>query len=139
MERQNLSYRNVKAYLRSHPDEIPDVFRRNESYIFFRIVEDGPIGAAGVPLVPNRSIAVDPDVYPLGAIALLIGQKPEVDEKGQVRRWIPFTRFVLCQDTGGLIKGQHIDLYCGSGDDAENVAGSYKEQGDLYIFLLKTD
>ncbi|MGD0275519.1 MAG: MltA domain-containing protein [Syntrophales bacterium] len=137
IDRKNLSYRNVKSYLRNHPDEAPDVFRKNESYIFFRIVEEGPVGAIGVPLVPSRSIAVDPDLYPLGGIALLSSQKPELNEKGRVSSWIPFTRFVLCQDTGGLIKGQHIDLYCGSGDKAENVAGSYKEQGDLYILLLK--
>ena len=38
--------------------------RRNRSYIFFREAaelapEDGPIGGAGVPLTPGRSLAVD--------------------------------------------------------------------------------
>jgi membrane-bound lytic murein transglycosylase A len=61
-----------------------------------------------------------------------------VDEQGNVKSRLPFSRFVLNQDTGEAIKGPgRVDLFCGSGDEAEMLAGSLKENGELYFLVKK--
>ncbi len=139
LSKSEMTHQSVKKYLREHPEELSDIFNYNESYVFFRIVENGPVGALGLTLTSDRSIATDLDLFPRGGIALIRLRKPVLDEKGNIKKWEVFSRFVLNQDTGGLIKGSgRVDLFCGSGADAEMVAGSLKERGELY-FLVKKD
>jgi len=85
------------------------------SYVFFQeeTIDDpaaGPRGAAGVPLTPMGSIAVDPAFHPYGAIVFVAG---EYD--GQ-----PFRRLLVAQDTGGAIRRGPMrgDVFFGSGADA---------------------
>jgi membrane-bound lytic murein transglycosylase A len=128
------SYRHMKAYLQDHPEYRDDIMNINESYIFFRIVNSGPIGSLGLPVVAERSIATDPDVFPKGALVFMRSRKPVFDEDGQIGRWIPYSRFVLSHDAGGAIKGAgRVDLFCGTGPAAEELAGSLKEKGTLYF------
>jgi len=132
-----ISYQSVKRYLREHPEELSDILNHNESYIFFRIVENGPLGALGFPLTSGRTIAADPDVFPRGALAFIRARKPVLNN-GNIGGWVSFSRFVLSQDTGGMIKGPgRLDLYCGTGDGAEMLAGSLKEKGELYFLVKK--
>jgi membrane-bound lytic murein transglycosylase A len=131
------THQMLKKYLREHPDELSDILNYNESYVFFRVVEDGPVGALGLSLTAERSIATDLDLFPKGALAFVRLRKPVFDENGNIKTWESFSRFVLNQDTGGVIKGPgRVDLFCGTGNDAEMVAGSLKEKGELY-FLVK--
>jgi membrane-bound lytic murein transglycosylase A len=135
---QQLSYKEIKRYLREHPDELPEILGSNESYVFFRIVDGGPIGAIGEILTPGRSIATDPDLFPKGALAFIRTRKPVLDAEGNVESWIPYSRFVVSQDTGGAIKGAgRVDLFCGHGREAEMLAGSLKERGELYFLVKK--
>ncbi|MDO8944613.1 MAG: 3D domain-containing protein, partial [Desulfobacterales bacterium] len=109
-----------------------------ESYIFFRVVEGGPVGAIGEILTAGRSIATDPDLFPKGALAFIRMRKPVLDAEGNVQSWIPYSRFVVSQDTGGAIKGAgRVDLFCGHGREAEMLAGSLKERGELYFLVKK--
>ena len=131
------SHQKVKKYLQEHPEEL-ELLYKNESYIFFRIVEIGPVGALDVPLTGGRSLAADPAVFPRGGLAFIKLRKPVLDEAGNLLSWEPFSRFTLLQDTGGMIKGPgRIDLFCGSGKGAENIAGSIKEKGSLYFLVKK--
>jgi membrane-bound lytic murein transglycosylase A len=133
-----LSYKEIKRYLREHPDELTEILGANESYIFFRIVDGGPVGAIGEILTPGRSIATDPDLFPKGALAFIRMRKPVLDAEGNVESWIPHSRFVVSQDTGGAIKGAgRVDLFCGHGREAEMLAGSLKERGELYFLVKK--
>lgn len=133
-----MTHQTLKKYLREHPEELSDILNHNESYVFFRIVENGPVGAIGLTLTAGRSIATDLDLFPRGALAIIRLRKPVFDEKGTIKTWESFSRFVLNHDTGGVIKGTgRADLYCGSGDDAELVAGSLKENGELYFLVKK--
>jgi membrane-bound lytic murein transglycosylase A len=135
-----ITHELVKKYLREHPDERSDILNHNESYVFFRMVKEGPVGALGVQLTAERSIATDLDLYPRGAIAFIRLKKPVFDDSGIIKRWETFSRFVLNQDTGGVIKGPgRVDLFCGTGADAEAFAGSLKERGELYFFVKKKD
>lgn len=100
------------------------LIRRNRSFVFFRIASelneaDGPIGGAGVPLTPHRSIAADRSIWPYGLPVWLEGQVPV---SGATTR--PFTRLTTIQDTGSAIVGPaRFDLYFGSGPEAGDLAG----------------
>jgi membrane-bound lytic murein transglycosylase A len=132
------SHRNVKKYLQEHPEEVDDILHKNDSYIFFRTVEVGPVGALDVPLTGGRTIAADPAIFPKGGLVFIKARKPVLDDAGNLLSWEAFSRFTLVQDTGGMIKGPgRIDLFCGSGVEAERIAGSIKEKGTLYFLVKK--
>lgn len=137
---QDISYRAIKRYLREHPEDLSEILGHNESFIFFREVKEGPVGSLGEVLTAGRSIATDPAVFPRGALAFIRTQKPILDREGNVVSWVPFSRFVVGQDAGGMIKGAgRVDLFCGTGDQAEMLAGSLKERGELYFLVKKKD
>jgi membrane-bound lytic murein transglycosylase A len=49
-------------------------------------------------------------------------------------------RFVVDQDSGAAIKGPgRVDVFWGTGEDAGNTAGGFKEMGALYYLLIKED
>jgi membrane-bound lytic murein transglycosylase A len=135
---QETTHQTLKKYLREHPEDLSSILNYNESYVFFRVVEDGPVGALGLSLTAERSIATDLDVFPKGALAFIKLRKPVFDENGNIKTWESFSRFVVNQDTGGVIKGPgRVDLFCGTGDDAEMMAGSLKEKVELYFLVKK--
>ena len=138
--RENLSMQGIKKYLRENPDEAQEILHYNESYVFFRIVEEGPVGSIGVALTGGRSIATDQTIFPRGALAFIRSRKPVIGPGGEIRSWASYSRFVLNQDTGGAITGPgRVDLFCGRGREAEIMAGHLKEEGDLYFLVLKKE
>lgn len=89
------------------------------SYVFFQeepIADPaaGPNGAAGVPLTPLGSIAVDPSFHPYGAVVFVDGQYAGA----------PFQRLLVAQDTGGAIRRGPLrgDVFWGSGPEAGRAA-----------------
>ncbi|HOK06816.1 MAG TPA: murein transglycosylase A [Syntrophales bacterium] len=134
------SYRRLKAYLEDNPATREELMNYNESYVFFRVVPEGPLGALGRVVVAHRSIATDLDLFPPGALALVRLHKPLFDERGEIASWRPFSRFVLNHDAGGAIKGPgRVDLFCGTGPEGEMVAGSLNERGELYFLVGKRE
>ena len=127
----------IKKYLREHPEEMMDIFNYNERYVFFRVLDSGALGALNIPVTGGRTIASDLGLFPKGALALIKARKPLIYMNNMLS-WTPFSRFVLNQDAGAAIKGAgRIDLFCGSGNDAEQVAGRLKEAGALYFLIKK--
>ena len=139
IEKTDSSYRNFKAWLKGKSDqEIYEILSHNERYIFFRFVDKEPVGSLGEPVTADRSIATDPEYFPQGALAFIRLRKPVLDAANNVTRRTVFSRFVLNQDKGSAIKGPgRVDLFCGFGPQAQAVAGSLKEKGELYFLLLK--
>ncbi len=138
--REELSMQGIKRYLRERPEEIREILNHNESYVFFRIVEEGPVGSIGVALTGGRSVATDAALFPRGALAFVKSRKPVIGPGGEIRSWVPFSRFVLNQDTGGAITGAgRVDLFFGRGPEAEIAAGHLKEEGELYFLVLKDE
>ncbi len=134
-----MSMQAIRDYLRSHPDKRADVLNQNQSYVFFRLDTGPSLGNIGVALTPDRSIATDSKLFPKGALALISSQKPVI-ENGVIKEWIPFTRFVMNQDTGGAIKGAgRVDLFYGWGDSAELTAGNLQHEGELYFLVRRKD
>ncbi len=130
------SAQGIRRYLRQHPAEQDQILFHNRRYIFFRVVSAGPLGSLGVPLTPGRSIAVDPNYYPPGAVGFIRATKPRLEADGQVS-WQSFSRFVALQDRGAAITGPgRADMYWGSGPQPE--AGLMAQRGELYILLKKS-
>ena len=103
----------------------------NPSYVFFREVansQGGPIGALGVPLTAERSIAIDPRSVPLGSPVFLATTQPNSA--------VAMNRLVMAQDTGGAIKGAvRADFFWGFGKEAGERAGRMKQSGRLWVLL----
>ncbi len=129
----------IKEYLDDNPEELWRVLHHNHRYIFFGWAGvEPPRGSIGLPLTPGRSIAVDKQVLPMGAIGYLISRKPVVEEDGRISGWVPLHRFVVPQDSGAAIQGSgRVDLFWGKGRYAGIAAGAMKEKGYLYFLVKK--
>lgn len=135
---EEMSMQAIRRCLAEHPEIVEETLNYNESYVFFRRIETGPLGNLEVPLTPGRSIALDSRLFPKAALCFISTKKPLTDERGGIARWVPFSRFVLNQDTGGAIKGAgRADIFWGSGPYAELAAGSMRQEGELFFLLLR--
>jgi membrane-bound lytic murein transglycosylase A len=135
--KENMSMPAIREYLRQHPDEVVPLLNQNPSYVFFRMDMGPSIGSINVPLTPGRSIATDSKLLPKGALAFIETQKPVI-ENNAIKEWVPFTRFVLNQDTGGAIRGPgRVDLFWGQGVEAELSAGYMQQEGKLFFMVRK--
>ncbi len=134
---KQVTMQSLEDYLRTHDTEQSDILSHNPRYIFFRQVREGPVGSLGLILIPGRSIATDPRLFPATGLAFIQTQQPILSAANQVVGWKPLSRFVFNHDTGNAIKGPgRVDLFWGSGDAAEAAAGRIKHQGTL-MFLVK--
>ena len=89
-------------------------------------------------LVPARSIAIDPAVIPLGALAWFSTVSPQADKDGRLLGQFANSRFALGMDTGGAIKGPgRVDIYAGHGKQATTTARNQWNEGKLYIMVKK--
>ena len=121
------SMQGIMAYIRENPREGRDLMRLNKSWIFFRELNgDGPLGALGVPVRREASVAADPAYVPLGAPVWLDLDRNEADGL-----WI-------AQDTGGAIKGANrFDTFWGAGSNAREIAGGMSARGSALLLLPK--
>lgn len=121
----------IKKWLKDNPQSAQKYLHQNPRYIFHRIItESGPIGAFGIPLQAGRSIAVDRDIVPLGAILWLSTTAPD---------GTPLHKLVAAQDIGSAIKGVvRGDYFWGSGgDEVLDMAGKMNAVGKYFILLPK--
>jgi membrane-bound lytic murein transglycosylase A len=138
LTRDTTSLQSIRDTLRQHPEYRDEVMWQNPSYVFFRQTENGPNGSLNVPLTEGRSIATDSQLHPRGGLAFLETTRPRLDQNGQPVGQDPLRRWVLNQDTGGAIKGAgRTDLFCGTGEEAEQLAGHMKQPGKLYFLVKK--
>lgn len=121
------SMQGIMAYIRENPREGRALMRLNKSWIFFReLTGDGPLGALGVPVRSEASVAADPAFVPLGAPVWLDLDRNEADGL-----WI-------AQDTGGAIKGANrFDTFWGAGAEARRIAGGMSGRGNALLLLPK--
>ena len=134
LEREQVSMQSIRAWLEANPEEADEVMATNASFVFFRELRgDGPLGAQGVALTPERSLAVDRSQLPLGAPIYLDAERPGSDESSpsQVLR-----RLMVAQDTGGAIRGPiRGDVFWGAGDEAAEIAGRMNHEGRYWLLL----
>ncbi len=127
------SMNGIKNWARNNPSKLRELLNSNPSYVFFRELPaglPGPLGALGVPILGERSVAVDPKFVPLGAPVFLSTTEPNSAK--------PLKRLMMAQDTGGAIKGGvRADFFWGAGFEAGAKAGAMKQAGKIWVFLPK--
>mgnify|MGYP004000181623 FL=1 len=137
MTKKTVSLQTIRAWLKENPAAAPGVMNMNKSFVFFReLIGDGPIGAQGVALTQERSMAVDRKYIPLGVPIWLEATAPaqKADRPDQ-----KLHRLLVAQDTGGAIRGPvRGDIFWGYGDRAEQIAGRMKHAGRYFLLLPKT-
>lgn len=130
------SAQTIKAWYVANPARQQELLNANPSFVFFKEEKipdpkKGPKGAFGVPLTPERSIAIDPQFIPLGAPVFLATSYPLSDA--------PLQRLVVAQDTGGAIRNPvRADLFWGFGAEAGEKAGRMKQRGAIWVLLPKS-
>jgi membrane-bound lytic murein transglycosylase A len=141
---EQASMQGIKAWGAANPEKLDALLNQNPSYVFFRelsmaeggqgsnaggpVTTGGPVGALGVVLTPERSIAVDPRHIPLGAPVFLATTWPNSTQ--------PLQRLVLAQDTGGAIRGAvRADYFWGFGDAAGAQAGRMRQSARMWVLL----
>lgn len=136
---EELTMAGLRGWLEGNPDKRDDLFRENRSFIFFREVEpenpeDGPIGAAGLPLVAGRSIAIDPAFVSYGAPVFVSSAF-----SGSGQSSAPFRKLMIADDTGSAIRGRgRGDVFIGSGDEAGRIAGEIRHPAEMTLLLPKS-
>lgn len=119
------SMQGIVAWLRANPAAGAALMRENGSFVFFRELTGlGPIGAMGLPVTPQTTVAADPRFVPLGAPVYLSLGRADTDGL-----WI-------AQDTGGAIKGANrFDTFWGAGAAAAQTAGGLGARGRAWLLL----
>ena len=132
LDRGNMNAASVKEWLKANPEKADEVMNSNAAYTFFKI-SDGEyvVGAQGVPLTPEHSLAVDNEVIPYGFpiwVETLLKKKNGEKEK--------FSHLFIAQDTGSAIKGTvRGDIFFGNGEQAEEKASYMASSGKYYLLL----
>ena len=131
---EQATMQGIKNWARANPGRVDELLNANPSYVFFReqplkaSEAEGPQGALGVPLIAERSIAVDTRYVPLGAPVFLATTLPDSTT--------PLRRLVMAQDTGGAIRDAvRADYFWGFGGQAGQHAGRMKQQGQMWVLL----
>lgn len=135
MTLEQASAQSIKAWFAANPSRRQELLNANPSYVFFKEEKlldhsKGPKGSLGVPLTPQRSIAIDTNFIPLGVPVYLATTRPNKD--------VPLQRLMMAQDTGGAIKGAiRADFFWGFGAEAGELAGKMKQRGAMWVLLPK--
>lgn len=134
LPREAATMQGIRAWLAAHPGEAPAIMAHNRSYVFFRTMpasedEPGPRGAAGVPLTPGRSLAVDRTLHTYHSPVFVDTTLPD---------GTPYRRLTIAQDTGSAIVGAaRGDIFFGSGAAAGEIAGRMRDAGRFIVLKPK--
>ncbi len=146
--REEISPERIRNWIRSNPQSAEELLRRNRSFMFFRIVglsddrrpagvqetphEREAIGAQGIPLTPERSIAVDNALHVYGTPFFIRADLPLDGDK----RSTSFGHLMIAQDTGSAIVGPaRADIFWGAGDRAGQLAGHVHHPGNFALLV----
>jgi membrane-bound lytic murein transglycosylase A len=146
--RNEMSPERIHEWMRANPQSAEEVLRQNRSFVFFRIVglsddrtpkdvqsaahEREAVGAEGVPLTPERSIAIDNALHVYGTPFFIDAHLPLSGEKQSIK----FDRLMIAQDTGSAIVGPaRADIFWGAGDRAGLLAGRVHHPGNFAMLV----
>lgn len=132
--RSQATMQGISAWAKRNPGQVEEMLNANPRFVFFKELPSnvsadlGPIGALGVPLTAERSIAIDLKAMPLGAPVFLSTTRPLSSQVLQ--------KLVMAQDTGkAIVGGVRADYYWGTGDSAGELAGRMKQDGKMWLLL----
>lgn len=139
LDAEGITLQKVIGYFKLNPKAMNQYLPRNQGFVFFTDTGNAPPqGSLKVPVTAERSIATDKSLMPPGALALIQTQVP-MSANPSTPNYQLVNRFVLDQDTGSAIKGPgRVDIFMGTGPQAEQRAGLINHSGKLYYLLLKS-
>lgn len=125
---------NLDAIQRMHekqPKLVEELMLENQRAVFFEEIpcDAWPRASTGAVLQTDHSVAVDPEVIPLGSVLVI----ETIHELGKSHR-----QLVAAVDTGGAIRGERIDLYFGAGAEALKRAGALAQPASVYILVPRS-
>ena len=128
LKKGEASMDKIRDWLKKNPQIADANMLENPRFIFHRISDAaGPIGALGVPLTAGRSMAVDKNFIPLGAILWLETTNPSGN---------PLQKAIAAQDIGAAITGPvRGDYFWGHGEEALLQAGKMSASGKFYVLM----
>jgi membrane-bound lytic murein transglycosylase A len=131
--KEKASAQALGAWIRANPKQGRELMWENKSYPFFEKLDvDAPRGSMTLPLVPGRSLAVDPRYHQLG-MPIWVSAPTLTDARGK-----KVERLMVAHDTGSAIRGPvRGDFFWGSGAKAGKFAGRTKHLCDFYVFVPK--
>lgn len=138
LRREDVTMQSIRDWLRDHPDEANEVMWQNRSFIFFQETdadpEFGPVAAAGVPLVPWRSLAVDRTLHTFGTPVWVETSLEHLSNLSESP-----TRLMIAQDTGSAIVGPaRGDIFTGSGFEMGQIAGAIKHSARMTLLMPRS-
>ena len=136
ISKQDLTATTLRDWLAENPKEAKNLMNKNHSFIFFKEQpslsdESGPIGAAGIPLVKGRSLAIDKKIHTFGTPIWVSAELHGIVND--------FKRLMIAQDTGSAIIGPaRGDIFMGSGSNAGKIAGEIKHAATMIALTPKS-
>ncbi len=137
--REHSSLDRIRDWIRTNPQEFQELLRQDRSFVFFRItglsdkedtIDHQAVGAEGVPLTPERSIAVDSSVHVYGTPFFIEAALTAP------KRTMNFDRLMIAQDTGSAIVGPaRADIYWGAGLRAGQLTGKVRDPGRFAMLV----
>jgi membrane-bound lytic murein transglycosylase A len=135
--REEISMETIRMFIAEMPEEGRELMRQNKAFTFFRVVDDLPadseaVGAQGLSLIKDRSIAVDNKLHVYGSLFWIEAKlQLQNTKEGQT-----FNRLMIAQDTGSAIVGiARADIYFGGGAEAGAIAGRIRNQGRFFMLI----
>ena len=126
------SMQNIRAWAQRNPKRVPEMLNANPAVVFFREAvvdpEQGPKGAYGIALAPQRSVAVDAGFVPLGTPVFLATTYPASDR--------PLQRLVFAR-TPAPPSAERRGPTWGYGEEAGQQAGRMKQRGQMWLLWPK--
>jgi len=132
LKRDNLNAATVKEWLKNNRDKMDEVMNINAAFTFFRVSDsEYVVGAQGVPLTNERSLAVDSGIMPYG-FPIWVDTKLKKKDGSKEK----YSHLFVSQDTGSAIKGTvRGDIFFGHGVEQEEKAYYMASSGEYYILL----
>ncbi len=127
----------LMAWLRANPMKGQALMRENRSFVFFRIADEldpakGPLGAASVQLTPERSLAVDRNIWSYGLPVWIDTDLSNL----HMSRAHHLKRLMVAQDTGSAIVGAaRADYFVGSGENARLIASRIRHPMQMSVLV----
>jgi membrane-bound lytic murein transglycosylase A len=138
LRQHKVAWSKLPQFFQKRPDELDRLLSQNNRFIFFKEQEStSPIGSLGLPVVEERSIAIDQGRLPPGAVSIIRTSLPRADKYGKIQM-VRSSRFVLNLDSGSAIRGPgRVDVFMGTGDRARERANHVHGDGELYYLFSK--
>ena len=137
--KKNISMQSIQQWLYTNPSQVDRILNLDASFVFFRPLNlPEPLGAEGVELTPESSVAVDTAFTSLGTPVFISTFYPALSSTHEIIPGKPLKHLFIAQDVGGAIKNPiRADIFFGTGEHAEWLAGHMQSPGKMWVLLPK--